>query len=84
MAAGGLGGIVGTPADVCNVRMQDDGRLPPAQRRNYKNVVDAIFRIVRTEGSTVLMYLPFLSALSVGSVGRVAKVDNNLNDSCPI
>ena len=31
-----LGGIVGTPMDVCNVRMQDDGRLPAEQRRNYR------------------------------------------------
>jgi hypothetical protein len=38
--------------------MQDDGRLPPAQRRNYKNVVDAIFRIVRTEGLKCESCLP--------------------------
>lgn len=54
MTAGGCGGIVGTPMDVCNVRMQDDGRLPPAQRRNYKHVFDALIRIVRDEGITKL------------------------------
>ena len=25
--------------DVCNVRMQDDGRLPAEQRRNYRCAV---------------------------------------------
>ena len=50
MGAGGCGGIVGTPMDVCNVRMQDDGRLPAAQRRNYKHVGDAVVRIAREEG----------------------------------
>eukprot|EP00043_Microstomoeca_roanoka_P025099 m.7515 g.7515 ORF g.7515 m.7515 type:complete len:304 (+) comp5236_c0_seq1:89-1000(+) len=50
MTAGGIGGLVGTPMDVCNVRMQDDGRLPPQQRRNYKHVFNALIRIVREEG----------------------------------
>ncbi|KAA0201826.1 hypothetical protein HAZT_HAZT003418 [Hyalella azteca] len=30
--------------------MTSDGRLPPAERRNYKNVVDALVRIVSEEG----------------------------------
>ncbi|KAJ1559293.1 Mitochondrial dicarboxylate transporter, partial [Nowakowskiella sp. JEL0078] len=30
--------------------MQNDGKLPPAQRRNYKSVVDALVRIVKEEG----------------------------------
>ena len=30
--------------------MTADGRLPMAERRNYKNVFDALFRIVREEG----------------------------------
>ncbi|KAI9355985.1 mitochondrial carrier domain-containing protein [Zopfochytrium polystomum] len=52
---GGLaGGILGTPADVANVRMQDDGRLPPAQRRGYKNAVDGLVRIGREEGLVAL------------------------------
>lgn len=52
MAAGGLGGIIGTPADVANVRMQDDGRLAKHLRRNYKNAFDALYRMARTEGIT--------------------------------
>ena len=31
--AGGCGGIVGTPGDMVNVRMQNDIKLPPDQRR---------------------------------------------------
>lgn len=31
--AGYVGGIVGTPSDLVNVRMQNDMKLPPEQRR---------------------------------------------------
>ncbi|XP_059301245.1 mitochondrial uncoupling protein 4-like [Lycium ferocissimum] len=34
LIAGGVGAAVGNPADVAMVRMQADGRLPLAQRRN--------------------------------------------------
>ncbi|XP_074579996.1 mitochondrial uncoupling protein 5-like [Curcuma longa] len=48
--AGGIGAVVGNPADVAMVRMQADGRLPPSERRNYKSVLDAIARMARQEG----------------------------------
>ena len=54
LIAGAIGAAVGNPADVAMVRMQADGRLPVAQRRNYKSVVDAIQRMVRDEGVTSL------------------------------
>ncbi|KAL6554902.1 Mitochondrial uncoupling protein 5 [Orobanche gracilis] len=50
LIAGGVGAAVGNPADVAMVRMQADGRLPPAQRRNYKSAVDAISQMSRSEG----------------------------------
>jgi solute carrier family 25 oxoglutarate transporter 11 len=50
LIAGGIGAAVGNPADVAMVRMQADGRLPLAQRRNYTSVADAIGRMVRQEG----------------------------------
>lgn len=50
LIAGGIGAAVGNPADVAMVRMQADGRLPAAQRRNYKSVVDAISQMVKNEG----------------------------------
>ncbi|XP_022963324.1 mitochondrial uncoupling protein 5-like [Cucurbita moschata] len=54
LIAGAIGAAVGNPADVAMVRMQADGRLPPAQRRNYKSVVDAITQMARGEGVTSL------------------------------
>lgn len=50
LIAGAVGAAVGNPADVAMVRMQADGRLPPAQRRNYNGVIDAITRMSRQEG----------------------------------
>jgi dicarboxylate transporter 10 len=52
--SGFLGGIAGNPADVLNVRMQHDASLPQAERRNYKNAVDGLIRMVREEGSKSL------------------------------
>ncbi|XP_022752787.1 mitochondrial uncoupling protein 5-like [Durio zibethinus] len=50
LIAGGIGAAVGNPADVAMVRIQADGRLPQAQRRNYKSVFDAITQISKQEG----------------------------------
>lgn len=50
-----IGGAIGNPADVLNVRMQNDLSLPPAQRRNYKHALDGLIRIVREEGASSLM-----------------------------
>ncbi|XP_011303210.1 mitochondrial 2-oxoglutarate/malate carrier protein-like [Fopius arisanus] len=54
MAAGCVGAFVGTPAEVALIRMTADGRLPIAERRMYKNVFDALFRIIREEGLLTL------------------------------
>lgn len=48
--AGALAAIVGTPADVSLVRMQADNMAPPALRRNYTGVFNALGRIVKEEG----------------------------------
>lgn len=53
--AGFVGGFVGTPADMVNVRMQNDVKLPPAQRRNYKHAIDGLYRVIRDEGAIKLM-----------------------------
>ncbi|CAM0871905.1 unnamed protein product [Alopecurus aequalis] len=50
LVAGGVGAAVGNPADLAMVRMQADGRLPLADRRNYRSVGDAIVRMTRDEG----------------------------------
>lgn len=49
-SSGFIGAIFGTPADIANVRMQNDASLPQQQRRNYRNVLDAWVRMKRTEG----------------------------------
>ncbi len=40
----------GTPADAALVRMQADTTLPAAERRNYKNGLDAMYRMAKEEG----------------------------------
>jgi solute carrier family 25 oxoglutarate transporter 11 len=54
MAAGGVGAVVGNPAEVVLVRMTADGRLPLAERRNYSDAITAVFRIAREEGVSTL------------------------------
>ncbi|KAK6042109.1 hypothetical protein COOONC_20384 [Cooperia oncophora] len=54
MGAGACGALVGTPAELALIRMTGDGHLPPEQRRNYKNVFDALIRVVKEEGVLVL------------------------------
>uniref|UniRef100_A0A0N4ZF48 Mitochondrial 2-oxoglutarate/malate carrier protein n=1 Tax=Parastrongyloides trichosuri TaxID=131310 RepID=A0A0N4ZF48_PARTI len=54
MTAGGVGSFVGNPTEVALIRMTADGRLPVNERRNYKNVFDAIFRIIKDEGVLTL------------------------------
>jgi len=50
MVGGGLGGVAGNPADIVNIRMQADGRRIPSKRRNYKNAIDGLFRIIKNNG----------------------------------
>jgi solute carrier family 25 (mitochondrial oxoglutarate transporter), member 11 len=53
VASGGSGLIasfIGNPCDLALVRMQADATLPISQRRSYKNVFDAIYRIITEEG----------------------------------
>lgn len=54
MISGGVGAFIGTPAEVSLIRMTSDGRLPLNERRGYKNVFDALFRITREEGILTL------------------------------
>jgi solute carrier family 25 oxoglutarate transporter 11 len=54
MTAGFVGSICGNPAEVALVRMSADGKMKPEDRRNYKNVVDALLRVRREEGVKAL------------------------------
>lgn len=48
--SGFVGGIVGNPADMVNVRMQNDMKIPAAERRNYKHAIDGLMQVIRKEG----------------------------------
>lgn len=50
MVSGALGGLVGNPSDVVNIRMQNDSTLPHHQRRNYRNAILGLYRITKDEG----------------------------------
>lgn len=52
--AGGTAALLGVPSEVCLVRMGADSRKPAADRRNYKNVIDALGRIAKEEGVVAL------------------------------
>ncbi|XP_014675883.1 PREDICTED: mitochondrial 2-oxoglutarate/malate carrier protein-like [Priapulus caudatus] len=54
MVAGATGAFIGTPAEISLIRMCADGRLPVAEQRAYKNVFDALFRIIKEEGVLTL------------------------------
>ena len=48
--AGAIAAAIGVPSEVALVRMSADSKLPPAERRGYSSVVDAIARVAREEG----------------------------------
>ncbi|KAK9453001.1 mitochondrial carrier domain-containing protein [Dipodascopsis uninucleata] len=50
MAAGWIGGAIGNPSDIINIRMQNDLSLSPEHRRNYKNAFDGLRRMYVEEG----------------------------------
>ncbi|KAK4753671.1 hypothetical protein SAY87_001775 [Trapa incisa] len=54
LTAGAIGACVGSPADLALIRMQADATLPAAQRRNYSNAFNALYRIVADEGVLAL------------------------------
>lgn len=54
MASGSIAVCLGTPFDVALVRMQSDSMKPPAERRNYASVIDALIQVKRSEGLSAL------------------------------
>eukprot|EP01029_Cantina_marsupialis_P003582 TRINITY_DN1348_c0_g1_i1.p1 TRINITY_DN1348_c0_g1~~TRINITY_DN1348_c0_g1_i1.p1 ORF type:complete len:301 (-),score=79.32 TRINITY_DN1348_c0_g1_i1:141-1043(-) len=48
--SGAIASTIGNPCDLAMVRMQADSLKPIAERRGYKNVFDAITRVVKEEG----------------------------------
>ncbi|RHY29062.1 hypothetical protein DYB32_005483 [Aphanomyces invadans] len=77
MFGGAVGGFCGNPADVVNVRMQADGRLPTSQRRNYAHAVDGLIRVSREEGREALMrgVRPNMIRAMLLTSGQIASYD---------
>ncbi|KAH8257853.1 hypothetical protein KR038_002133 [Drosophila bunnanda] len=75
--AGLCGGIVGVPGDVVTVRLQNDSKLPPEKRRNYKHVFDGLYRIRKEEGLSSLFRgaLPAVSRAVLLTIGTNATYD---------
>ncbi|XP_044777554.1 mitochondrial dicarboxylate carrier isoform X1 [Neomonachus schauinslandi] len=77
--SGCIGGFVGTPADMVNVRMQNDMKLPPNQRRNYAHAMDGLYRVAREEGLKKLFSGASMASsrgmlVTVGQVGLLLAV----------
>uniref|UniRef100_A0A6U3X299 Mitochondrial carrier protein n=1 Tax=Ditylum brightwellii TaxID=49249 RepID=A0A6U3X299_9STRA len=54
MASGSIAVCIGTPFDIALVRLQADSMAPVEERRNYKNVFDALIRTTKEEGVKAL------------------------------
>ena len=54
MLSGAIAVSIGSPFDIALVRLQSDGMAKPEDRRNYKNVFDALLRTSREEGLSAL------------------------------
>jgi len=75
--AGFLGGFVGAPADLINVRLQNDLKLLPDERRNYKHAFDGLIKVSRQEGFTKLFNgaTMAMSRGAIVSIGQIAAYD---------
>jgi len=76
-ASGVCGGVVGVPADKVNVRMQNDVKLQPNLRKNYKNVFHGLFVIIKTEGIMNLFsgFTMFCGRAVVLTIGQFVTYD---------
>lgn len=74
MSAGAVGSFIGTPAEISLIRMTADGRLPPAERRGYTNVFNALYRITTEEGVLTLWRgcLPTVARAMVVNAAQLA------------
>ena len=89
MASGSMAVCIGTPFDIALVRLQSDSSAPIQERRNYKNVFDALIRTSTEEGVSALYkgLLPNVLRGMAMNVGMMACYDqakeivaNLLND----
>lgn len=74
ITAGAVGSFIGTPAEISLIRMTADGRLPPAERRGYSSVFNALYRITTEEGLLTLWRgcLPTVARAMVVNAAQLA------------
>lgn len=74
LTAGAIGAFVGTPAEISLIRMTADGRLPPAERRGYTSVFNALSRMSKEEGVLTLWRgcLPTIGRAMVVNAAQLA------------
>ncbi|KAJ2691382.1 hypothetical protein IWW39_000067 [Coemansia spiralis] len=77
LLSGAAGGIVGNPAEILNVRMQNDQSLPPYMRRNYKSAVHGLIAMVRDEGvrSLAIGLAPSLIRATLATASQFVSYD---------
>lgn len=77
LVGGAVGGAFGNPADIVNIRMQADSRLPVEKRRGYKHAVDGLIRIEREEGAAALLrgVRPNIIRAMLLTTGQIAAYD---------
>ncbi|XP_037956608.1 mitochondrial dicarboxylate carrier-like [Teleopsis dalmanni] len=75
--AGAMGGFIGVPTDMVNIRMQHDMKLPVDKRRNYNHVFDGMLRIYKEEGLSRLFTGSSLAIVRamVMTIGQLAVYD---------
>ena len=87
MASGACAVTSCTPADLALVRMQSDRMKPPEERRNYKNVFDAMIRIIREEGGILSCWKGLSINVTRGMImntGHLVTYDESKNLFCNI
>lgn len=94
LTAGAFGAVIGSPADLTLVRMQADGKLPPAQRRNYRNVFHGLSSIVKEDGikalwlgsSTTVVRAMIVTASQLAAYDQIKEIlirDTGMADAPP-
>lgn len=77
ITTGGIAATLGCPMDVALVRMQADSLAAAGEKRGYKNVLDAILRIIKAEGVSTLWRgsVPLVARGAAMNFGMMASYD---------
>lgn len=85
-AAGAIAAAIGVPSEVALVRMSADSKLPPAERRGYTSVLDALARVAREEGVAALWAgaaptVVRAALLNAGQLGVYSEAKERITDA---